>query len=688
MDELTRLLDEEDPVRRRRALMGLTGPPPGDDAAFARFLYRALGDEDFGVRQEAARLCQRSRALPVVLEVLERALCDDDSLARRSAAMEAFGHVGEAAVDSLARLVGDRRAGVRRLAVDALGLTQAPRAFAALSRAAEDESPAVRSAALEALSRTGAPEVPERIFDVITRAGEAASVALAGLLALEGLGAEVPAARLKPFLLDSLTAPSALRLIGRAGEVDLLAELLASATGARQRAALSGIVEALSRHASSARETLESKRADLEPVLAELLSARDSGVAGHALFVGAHLGRLDWFLTAVLREDSAELSSALHRALAAVTPLSEDTAKGLEALSERAGDGRATEILRELAQAVRERLPAEGASAPPPPAPPRVVRAPPAGAETGLFPRDFEALSALFRRRAGLLFEPHMTYRIEARLLPRLRATGAASWGEYVELLSTGSSEGESELQTALERVTVHETYFFRERPQLDAFAGELLPVMLDHEPGLGGNPLVMSSGVFRVWSAGCSTGEEAWTLAMLLGESGYFGKPGLRYEVLGSDLSTSVIAAARKGRYGPRGFRGEIPPGVRDRYFEQDGANWAVTPALRERVEFFVANLVEPRDLLPLGRFHVIFCRNVLIYMSREGRARILSNLYDRLKPGGVLFLGHSESLLHVDTQFRFLPLKNELVYIKPGDRPFRPVPRAPSSRGDRSKT
>jgi chemotaxis protein methyltransferase CheR len=268
-------------------------------------------------------------------------------------------------------------------------------------------------------------------------------------------------------------------------------------------------------------------------------------------------------------------------------------------------------------------------------------------------PQDLSALLRLFREEAGLEFPRDTEYVIERKLQERLAALGLGDFGEYVRLLR--SAAGRKELEHALDEVTTHETYFFREEYQLKIFQQELLPRLR-----------VMTEGRRRLtlWSAGCASGEEAYTLAMLLDASGLF--EGWSVRVVGSDLSRRCIHQARRGSYGRSSFR-TLPKDFEDRYFTLNGGRLEVIPEIREMCLFLQMNLLDQERHLTLGRMDAIFCRNVLIYLAAEARQRVLRSLYDRLNPGGYLMLGHSESLLHTESDFEVVHLQGDVVYRRP---------------------
>lgn len=285
-----------------------------------------------------------------------------------------------------------------------------------------------------------------------------------------------------------------------------------------------------------------------------------------------------------------------------------------------------------------------------------------------LRPEEHRLLRDLVAERLGIWFGPDARSSLERRLRERLAVHGLASFGEYYELLKYGPLRDE-EWDAAAEALTTNETYFFREDYQLRAFQEEILPALA-----------ARGRRRLQVWSAGCSTGEETYTIAMTILASGLF-EPASAWElrVYGSDLSKRCIATARRGVYGGASFRA-TPPEAKERWFVPsgepdasgrgavDGAErLAVAPAVRALCHFTQMNLLDDERTRLVGRCDVIFCRNVVLYFDAAARRRVIDAFYERLVPGGVLLLGHAESLLNVSTDFELLHLKEDLVYRKP---------------------
>lgn len=274
---------------------------------------------------------------------------------------------------------------------------------------------------------------------------------------------------------------------------------------------------------------------------------------------------------------------------------------------------------------------------------------------------EYRLIRDLVSERLGIWFGPDSRLSLERRLRERLTVRGLSSYGDYYQLLKY-SPLAHEEWEEASELLTTHETYFFREDYQLRAFKNELLPMLA--ERGKQRRRL-------QVWSAGCSTGEEAYTIAMLVLESGLF--EGWEVRVYGSDLSKKCIAAARRGIYGPTSFRTTNDEAKRTWFVPATKLDPAgpellgVSPAVRALCHFGQMNLLDEERTHLVGRCDVIFCRNVLIYFDGPSRKRVIEMFHQRLVNGGVLLLGHAESLLNVSTAFELLHLKEDLVYRKP---------------------
>lgn len=272
--------------------------------------------------------------------------------------------------------------------------------------------------------------------------------------------------------------------------------------------------------------------------------------------------------------------------------------------------------------------------------------------ETAMTDAEFRKLQVLIRQEAGIHLEPAKRSLLIARLSRRLRALGLRSFGEYYDQVRSEDSDEKSHM---IDAICTNETHFFRDVRQFDFFRTVVLP-------DISGR-----SDRIRIWSAGCSTGEEPYSLAMAALD--VLGHPPSRdIEILASDLSSKALAAARNGIW-PEKKAGEIPqPLLRAFMMRGVGAREgmiAAGPEIRSLIRFSRMNLIN--DLRSPALVHdVIFCRNVLIYFDPPTRHQVVTRLLGLLRPGGYLFLGHSESLAGMSSAVRSV---GPTVYTAAGD-------------------
>ncbi|QQR42179.1 protein-glutamate O-methyltransferase CheR [Myxococcus xanthus] len=268
---------------------------------------------------------------------------------------------------------------------------------------------------------------------------------------------------------------------------------------------------------------------------------------------------------------------------------------------------------------------------------------------------EFRLLRDHVYSHCGILVHEDMKFVMERRLWPRLELLGLPDYGAYHRYLRYDANR-HAELEAAVESLTTHETYFFREPTQLKAFTDELLPVVEQRNARLRR---------LRVWSAGCSSGEEAYTLAMLLKDSRRFDDWDV--EVLGTDISRRVLAMARRAEYGPSALRATSPELLERHFVSLGNSRVRVRDEVRAWVSFGHHNLLDEVGSQLVPRMDVVFCRNVLIYFDLAARRKFLRIVRDRLVPGGYLLLGHSENLLNLGSDFEFVHLRGDLVYRRP---------------------
>ncbi len=268
---------------------------------------------------------------------------------------------------------------------------------------------------------------------------------------------------------------------------------------------------------------------------------------------------------------------------------------------------------------------------------------------------EFELLRDLIWEKSGLFFESTKRQYMWRRIQQRMKQVNCSSVKEYYRLLR--SDPAAKELQELLNVMTTTETYFFRNEPQLRAFKEEILPAMLQKKREQGQWHL-------HFWSAGCSSGEEPYTLGMILREHLPDIEP-WKITLLGTDINTLMLRKAREGVYPLRSLR-ETPEKYRSKYFTAEGEQYRIHDAIKQMVTFHVGNLIDARDAALIHHVDCIFCRNVLIYFNVESCQKVIAMFYETLVPQGYLLLGHSESLYRISTIFQLLKLKHSLVYYK----------------------
>ena len=281
----------------------------------------------------------------------------------------------------------------------------------------------------------------------------------------------------------------------------------------------------------------------------------------------------------------------------------------------------------------------------------------PSDHDAELSEEEFRLLREFIHERFGLFFEENQRGSLRTRLAGRLSSLGLLSFEDYYRYLRFAPGRAE-ELQRMVSHLTNNETYFYRELPQLQVLADSVLRRLKERKAGSGERTL-------RVLSAGCSTGEEALTLAMIVYESAQFFW-NWDVKVFGMDVDPEALEKARRGVYHQNSFRA-MSPALHERHFTRQGAAAQVKEAVRRMVSFREGNLLDPASFAGLSPLDVIFCRNVLIYFSDAAILRAVRQFHEMLAPGGYLFLGHAESLSRVTDIFTPIRFQGAMVYQKP---------------------
>jgi chemotaxis protein methyltransferase CheR len=274
---------------------------------------------------------------------------------------------------------------------------------------------------------------------------------------------------------------------------------------------------------------------------------------------------------------------------------------------------------------------------------------------TPLEPALYGRFCDLIYAQSGLSFDVRKAYFVERRIEQRIEEVGATSALDYYHSLRYGDDQ--NEMQMLCEVLTVNETYFFREYQQLKIFAEHCLQETLQRKRACGDSHL-------HIWSAGCSTGEEPYTLAIILRE---MVEDFERWNVgvSATDISRGVLQTARTALYGERSLK-DVPTAYRQQYFRDEGNKSRVVPLVTRMVKFTHASLLDDAGGRETGSQDFVFCRNVLIYLDDDARRRVVERIYNALRPGGYIFLGHSESVGRITSAFQLVRAADQLVYRK----------------------
>jgi chemotaxis protein methyltransferase CheR len=263
-------------------------------------------------------------------------------------------------------------------------------------------------------------------------------------------------------------------------------------------------------------------------------------------------------------------------------------------------------------------------------------------------PNSFDMLAGVLRAGSGLAIGPDKTYLLETRLAPLLKQHDLPDLDALADRLRPGASTGRLALERlVIEAMTTNESFFFRDEKPFTHVRTHALPALLASRP---------ANARLRIWSAAASTGQEAYSLAMILSEL----RPqidGRCVEILGTDLSRDALARAQSGLYTQFEVQRGLPMQYLVKYFRKEGLTWQIADSLRAMVTFREWNLLS--DLRPLGLFDIVFCRNVLIYFDQPTKTRVLDAIARQMARGGRLYLGGAETVLGLTDQF--VPVSGE---------------------------
>lgn len=282
------------------------------------------------------------------------------------------------------------------------------------------------------------------------------------------------------------------------------------------------------------------------------------------------------------------------------------------------------------------------------------MEAPTASRGGKLSEHSFHQLRDIVRERTGIEFTPEKRYLLESRVRPRLAACGVQGFEAYVRYLR--QNDDTQEITRLINAVTINETSFFRHPAQFDALDERILPEVIRKRSETG-------AAKVNLWSAACSTGDEPYSLAIIMRERLRPRFPQTNFEIVGTDIDTDALRGARAARYRPRAVR-NVPTAYLHKYFRRSDDTYILRSSIRDMVTFRSLNLVDRRDMSRMRGFDIVMCSNVLIYFADIEKTQVLRSLHRALRPGGYLLVGGSETL--GDRDVPFVPVQDvgALVY------------------------
>ncbi|TVQ33274.1 MAG: protein-glutamate O-methyltransferase CheR [Phycisphaeraceae bacterium] len=270
---------------------------------------------------------------------------------------------------------------------------------------------------------------------------------------------------------------------------------------------------------------------------------------------------------------------------------------------------------------------------------------------------QFNRLRDIIYERSGIHFQPEKKYVLESRLGRRLEELEMDNYDQYISFLTMGPYK-DDEFQEMFNKITINETSFFRNEPQLDVFEKQALPRLIEARA---------TTKRLRIWSAACSSGEEPYTIAMMLHRTLGVRLPDWHIEILGTDISEKALDIAAEAKYTSYSIR-STPAHVLSRYFKVDGPYQVLDPTIKSMVNFEQHNLKDRLAARRHGTWDVIFCRNVMIYFDEKMKEQVVRMFGDQLADDGWLFIGHSESLRGLNLPFESAPFPQGFCYQKIG--------------------
>jgi len=295
---------------------------------------------------------------------------------------------------------------------------------------------------------------------------------------------------------------------------------------------------------------------------------------------------------------------------------------------------------------------------------PAIIHLPPSksesklGAPTEMNYDTFKEFRDFIYQHSGIYFTDTKKELLESRIAKRLITHKLYSFEEYFTFLH--SPEGRIEIPALYESITINETYFFRTEQQFEVLEHVIIPELIKfHQEHGETNPTI------KIWSAATSSGEEAYTIAIIIAEKIQPLYPNVKFQIIGTDINNAVLETARRGVYKEYAVR-NVSPEILKKYFYQEGNSYHLSPEIRSSVSFHNFNLFDQSAMNSMRGMDVIFCCNVLIYFDVESKIKVIENLCESMNKGGYLFVGYSESLHGLSKNFKLIHLHKAMAYRK----------------------
>ncbi len=270
---------------------------------------------------------------------------------------------------------------------------------------------------------------------------------------------------------------------------------------------------------------------------------------------------------------------------------------------------------------------------------------------------SFEKFREIIYTSCGIYFQDNKKYLLESRLMKRISHLGMESYDEYFDYLKYNRNS-EEEKKYLYEAITINETFFFRNPPQLDALVTTVVPELVAAKRKTGRTRL-------RIWSAASSSGEEAYSVGIIIADLLKPKYPDLEVEITGTDINQTVIETARSGLFKEYSIR-NTPGYYLKKYFKPKGNAFEIDPKIKKDVSFKIMNLYDDNAMRSMVNFDIIFCANVLIYFDIKAKMKVVSNLYNSLNKGGYLFIGYAETLHMISKAFTIVSFPKTIGYKK----------------------